>query len=189
MLIPGVPSAGSTKPPGSSPGKAVYTPKGFFPHAGWLGHPFGHCPRFPTAAPRRGRARVSVPVWPTTLSGRLPVVGLVGHYPTNYLMGRAPLPEQCQPFRNWHPLLPPACASESPSGISPPFGGLSPSPGQVRHVLRTRPPLRTCPCLPEGRQGKPVARLACVRPPASVHPEPPSNSPWYKPLTQTSASA
>jgi hypothetical protein len=35
---------------------------------------------------------VSVPVWGVTLSGPLPVVGLVGRYPTNYLMGRSPLP-------------------------------------------------------------------------------------------------
>jgi hypothetical protein len=27
-------------------------------------------------------------VWPVTLSGRLPVVALVGHYPTNKLIGR-----------------------------------------------------------------------------------------------------
>jgi hypothetical protein len=36
---------------------------------------------------------VSVPVWGTTLSGPLPVVGLVSHYLTNYLMGRSPLPQ------------------------------------------------------------------------------------------------
>jgi hypothetical protein len=34
---------------------------------------------------------VSVPVWGATLSGPLPVVDLVGRYPTNYLMGRRPL--------------------------------------------------------------------------------------------------
>ncbi len=31
--------------------------------------------------------RVSVPFCPFPLSGRVPVIGLVGHYPTNYLMG------------------------------------------------------------------------------------------------------
>jgi hypothetical protein len=75
----------------SSPPTGVYTPKGFFLHAASRGQAFAHCPRFPTAAPRRGVGRVSVPLWPTTLSGRLPVIGLVGHYPTNYLMGREPL--------------------------------------------------------------------------------------------------
>ena len=34
---------------------------------------------------------MSVPVWGATLSGPLPVVDLVGRYPTNYLMGRRPL--------------------------------------------------------------------------------------------------
>ena len=34
---------------------------------------------------------MSVPVWGATLSGPLPVVALVGHYPTNQLMGRRPL--------------------------------------------------------------------------------------------------
>ena len=75
----------------SSPLTGVYTPKGFVHHAASLGQPFGHCPRFPTAAPRRGAGRVSVPLWPATLSGRLPVVGLVSRYLTNYLMGRSPI--------------------------------------------------------------------------------------------------
>ena len=30
-------------------------------------------------------------VWPISLSARLPIVGLVGRYPSNYLMGREPL--------------------------------------------------------------------------------------------------
>ena len=34
---------------------------------------------------------------PTTLSGRLPVIALVGHYPANKLMGRNHLPEQQVP--------------------------------------------------------------------------------------------
>jgi hypothetical protein len=32
---------------------------------------------------------MSVPVWGVTLSGPLPVVGLVSRYLTNYLMGRS----------------------------------------------------------------------------------------------------
>ncbi len=36
-----------------------------------------------TAASRRSRVRVSVPVWGVTLSGPLPVLALVGRYPTN----------------------------------------------------------------------------------------------------------
>src|SRR3546814_11786317 len=40
------------------------------------------------------RSRISVPVWPDTLSGRLPVVALVGHHPTNKLIGRGPIPHR-----------------------------------------------------------------------------------------------
>ena len=52
-------------------------------HAALLRQAFAHCAKFPTAASRRSLDRVSVPVWPFTLSGRLPIVALVGHYPTN----------------------------------------------------------------------------------------------------------
>ena len=37
----------------------------------------------PTAASRRSLGRVSVPMWPFNLSVRLPIVALVGLYPTN----------------------------------------------------------------------------------------------------------
>ena len=33
-------------------------------------------------------------MWPSTLSGRLPVAALVGHYPTNKLIGRGPIPHR-----------------------------------------------------------------------------------------------
>ena len=61
----------------------VYNPKAFILHAALLRQAFAHCAKFPTAASRRSLDRVSVPVWPITLSGRLPIVALVGHYPTN----------------------------------------------------------------------------------------------------------
>ncbi len=67
----------------SSPPKELYTPKGFIAHAASLHQGFPHCARFPTAASRRSLARVSVPVWPCALSGRLPISALVGFYPTN----------------------------------------------------------------------------------------------------------
>ncbi len=75
----------------SSPIKEVYDPKAFIPHAASLGQAFAHCPRFLAAAPRRSRGRVSVPFWLVVLSDQLPVIGLVGHYPTNNLIGRGPL--------------------------------------------------------------------------------------------------
>ncbi len=52
---------------------------------------FAHCARFPAAASRRSRGRLSVPVWLTVLSDQLPVIGLVSRYLTNYLIGRKPL--------------------------------------------------------------------------------------------------
>ena len=68
--------------------KAVYNPKAVIPHAALLHQAFAHCAIFPTAASRRSLGRISVPMWPVTLSGRLPVNALVGHYPTNKLIGR-----------------------------------------------------------------------------------------------------
>ena len=72
----------------------VYDPKTFIPHAASLHQAFAHCGRFLTAASRRSGARVSVPLWPATLSGRLFVVALVGLYPTNQLMKRNPIPKR-----------------------------------------------------------------------------------------------
>src|SRR5699024_11669131 len=60
-----------------------YDPKTSITHAALLRQTFVHCGRFPTAASRRSLGRVSVPVWPITLSGRLRIVALVGLYPTN----------------------------------------------------------------------------------------------------------
>ena len=68
--------------------KEVYSPEAFIPHAALLRQAFAHCGKFPTAASRRSLDRVSVPVWLIILSNQLPIVGLVGRYPTNYLMGR-----------------------------------------------------------------------------------------------------
>ena len=57
------------------------------------------------------------------------------------------------------------------SGISPPFGRLFRTQGQVTHVLLTRSPLYRGYCYPF------LVRLACVRHAASVRSEPGSNSP------------
>ncbi len=75
----------------SSPLTGLYIPKDFITHAALLRQPFGHCAIFPTAASRRSLGRVSVPVWPYTLSGRLPIVALVGFYLANKLMDRGPI--------------------------------------------------------------------------------------------------
>ena len=77
---------------GSSHLTELYDPKAFITHAALLRQGFPHCAKFLTAASRRSLARVSVPVWPFTLSGRLPIVALVSRYLTNKLMGRGPIP-------------------------------------------------------------------------------------------------
>ena len=61
----------------------VYNPKTVIPHAASLRQTFVHCAIFPTAASRRSLGRVSVPMWLAILSDQLPVVALVGRYPTN----------------------------------------------------------------------------------------------------------
>ena len=66
----------------------LYNPKAFITHAASLRQAFAHCARFPTAASRRSLDRVSVPVWLIILSDQLHVLGLVGRYPANCLMGR-----------------------------------------------------------------------------------------------------
>lgn len=111
-----------------------YDPKTFITHAALLRQAFAHCGRFPTAASRRSLGRISVPMWPVTLSGRLPVKALVSHYPTNKLISRESIPNR----RNFPT---PTMQQELLSGISPSFLKLSQSQGQVTHVLLTRSPL------------------------------------------------
>jgi hypothetical protein len=82
----------------SSLAKGVYDPRAFVPHAELLRQAFAHCARFLAAASRRSRGRISVPVWLTILSDQLPIVALVGHYPTNKLIGRGPLLERIAAF-------------------------------------------------------------------------------------------
>ena len=147
--------------------KEVYNPKAVIPHAASLHQACAHCAIFPTAASRRSLGRISVPVWPDTLSGRLPVVALVGHHPTNKLIGRGPIPHRKS-------FPPQTMQSVVLSGIRPSFPSLSRSAGQITHVLLTRSPLEY------PRKGLSV-RLACVKHAASVRPEPGSNSPNKNP--------
>ncbi len=63
--------------------KVLYNPQASFTHAALLDQACAHCPIFPTAASRRSLDRVSVPVWLIVLSDQLPIVALVGLYPTN----------------------------------------------------------------------------------------------------------
>ena len=72
------------------------------------------------------------------LSHRLLVFGLVGHYPTNYLISRKLLPKRPEPFFQSSVL------KRKVRGIRPDFSGLSPSSGQITYVLLSRPPLDMC---------------------------------------------
>ena len=78
----------------SSLSTELYNPRAFITHAASLRQAFAHCARFPTAASRRSLDRVSVPVWLIILSDQLPVLGLVGCYSANYLMGRRLIPKR-----------------------------------------------------------------------------------------------
>ena len=62
----------------------------------------------------------------------------MGRYPAYYLMGREPLPKRFS-------LTPSSCDIVVLCGISTCFQVLSPSLGQVIHVLLTRAPLRCKP--------------------------------------------
>jgi hypothetical protein len=64
-------------------------PKG--KHSNSLCHPCGHCRSFAPAAPRRARTCVSGSFWEHPLSRLLPIIGLLGRYPNNYLIGRSPI--------------------------------------------------------------------------------------------------
>ena len=78
----------------------VYNPKAVILHAASLRQGFPHCAIFLTAASRRSLDRVSVPVWLIILSDQLPIVGLVGRYPANYLMGRRLIHRRLSAFNN-----------------------------------------------------------------------------------------
>ena len=78
----------------SSPLTGFYTPKSLITHAALLRQTFVHCAIFPTAASRRSLGRISVPVWPITLSGRPSIAALVSRYLTNKLMERGLIPKR-----------------------------------------------------------------------------------------------
>ncbi len=142
--------------------KEVYNPKAVIPHAASLHQACAHCAIFPTAASRRSLGRVSVPVWPVALSGRLPVVALVGHYPTNKLIGRGPISYR----KTFHQ---PPCESRSYPVLDP--------VSQAYPRVRGRSPTCYSPVRHSSTPKGLSVRLACVKHAASVRPEPGSNSP------------
>ncbi len=123
----------------SSP-TGLYDPKAFITHAASLRQGCPHCAIFPTAASRKSLDRVSVPVWLIILSDQLPVVALVGRYPTNKLMGRGLVLRQELPRRGPLSLFLPKM-KESYTVLAPVSRGCPPSEGLITHVLLTRAPL------------------------------------------------
>ncbi len=75
-------------------------------------------------------------MWLVVLSDQLPVIATVGRHPTVELIGRRAL----QAPRVTPGLLAEAQRPASPWGLTTGFPALSPAPGQVPHVLLTRPP-------------------------------------------------
>ena len=120
----------------SSPAKELYNLSAFFIHAASLRQTSVHCGIFLAAASRRSLGRISVPMCPFTLSGRIPIIALVGLYPPQQANGTQAHP-RAEPwllslFRH---------SRSASSGITRYFYRLSPSRGQVTHALLTSPPL------------------------------------------------
>ncbi len=99
-------------------------------------------------------------MWPFTLSGRLPVVALVGRYPTNQLIGHEHLIRRIAPF-----YLSAYGVLAAVSNCCPPPNG---SFSCITHPSATNIHFSKLPCMP--------VQLACVKHAASVRPEPGSNS-------------
>ncbi len=70
------------------PIESALQPAGLLHTRGIAGSGLRPLSNIPTAASRRSLGRVSVPVWLIILSDQLPIVALVGLYPTNKLIGR-----------------------------------------------------------------------------------------------------
>ena len=107
-------------------------------------------------------------MWGTFLSEPLSIVGLVGRYPANCLMERMPIYQRWifSKYPHAGPLLHAVLVRLSP-GYPPLIGKLHTRYSPVR---RSPPGIATCA----------APRLACVKPVASVHPEPGSNSSLFK---------
>ena len=70
--------------------KGFYNLPAFIIHAASLRQTFVHCGIFLAAASRRSLGRISVPMCPITLLGRVTIIALVGRYLTNKLIVRGP---------------------------------------------------------------------------------------------------
>ena len=84
--------------------KGFYNLPAFIIHAASLRQTFVHCGIFLAAASRRSLGRISVPMCPITLLGRVTIIALVGRYLTNQLIVRGPLLQRFKRTFPPHPL-------------------------------------------------------------------------------------
>ena len=109
-------------------------------------------------------------MWGTFLSEPLDIVALVGRYPANKLMSRMPIRLRSRL------LWPKEDASPRPHAV---LGRISPGyPAETGRLHTRYSPVRRSPA-GEASFAPAAPRLACVKPVASVHPEPGSNSSLY----------
>ena len=109
-------------------------------------------------------------MWGTFLSEPLPIVGQVGRRPACCLIGRIPIRNRKNLWSDSDVLVRPHSALiRLSAGYSEVVGRLD---------TRYSPVRRSPSAVASHRHAAP--RLACVKPVASVHPEPGSNSPLYK---------
>ena len=120
----------------SSYTKGFYNLPAFIIHAVSLRQTFVHCGIFLAAASRRSLGRISVPMCPITLSGRINVIALVSRYLTNKLILRRPFYRQSH--SSFHFIL---LRYEIVFGIIQYFYWLSPSERYITYALLTSPPL------------------------------------------------
>lgn len=94
-------------------------------------HACAHCKGFLTAAPLRARDLISVPFSGLPLSRPVPIAGLVGHYPANYLIGRRPIETRKYPACGYLFSHDAHSRCMVLRRISPSFPGLAPRDGRL----------------------------------------------------------
>ena len=108
-------------------------------------------------------------MWGTFLSEPLLIVALVGRCPANQLIRRMPIRARISPFTGPPCRRPAYGVLDHISMDYPPAAGRS----HTRYSPVRRSPASEASFTPA------APRLACVKPVASVHPEPGSNSPLF----------
>ena len=106
-------------------------------------------------------------MWGTFLSEPLPIVALVGRYPANKLIGRIPILVLRISYKSDALFIRHIVLGRLSTGYPMDKGRLDTRYSPVRRSPSTVASYRNA-----------APRLACVKPVASVHPEPGSNSTW-----------